>query len=252
MCLALLDIRALPQGRVTLLSNRDEFHRRPAAPLAFWADAPAICAGRDLEARGTWLGVTREGRFGFVTNFRDPARPEKAPRSRGAIVPEFLLSGESPLAYAEALARRGAEFAGFNAILGDARGVAYLSNAGALPRALAPGLYGVSNGLLETDPARDWPKLQRARRRYLAGDAPFDVLADRVIAPDAELPRTGVPLEWERRLSAIFIAGSEYGTRASTVLEITGREIAITERAFGPGGAAGPERSERFAREPAR
>jgi uncharacterized protein with NRDE domain len=65
----------------------------------------------------------------------------------------------------------------------------------------------------------------------------FAILADDEIVPDAELPDTGVPLEWERRLSAIFVRSEPYGTRASTVVMLAADGgITFEERSFGPNG----------------
>ncbi len=265
MCLALLDTRNATQGRVILISNRDEFHRRPTAPLAWWAPesgsgAPAICGGRDLEAGGTWLAVSREGRFGFVTNYRDPTLAQTAPRSRGELVPEFLRSDLAPLEFARRLEPRRAEYAGYNLIVGTASGeLAYFSNVGGPARALEPDVYALSNGLL----GDEWPKTRRVRDGYLAVDARtgaagaepraapraealFALLADRTPAPDSELPRTGVPLEWERILSPVFISGRDYGTRASSILEIAGGAVTMTEWSFGPECAPLGTRSEHF------
>ena len=70
MCLILLAWRVPGRHPLVVAANRDEFHARPAAPATFWPDQPAILAGRDLEARGTWMGISRGGRFAAVTNYR--------------------------------------------------------------------------------------------------------------------------------------------------------------------------------------
>lgn len=242
MCLLVFAWRVHPDFPLILAGNRDEFHNRPSAPAEWWDDPSGILAGRDLEAGGTWLGVRRDGRFAVVTNYREVGAPTRKGRSRGELVSGFLSSGESVLEWADDLGPRSEDYAGFNLVIGDEEQVHCLTNRGPDRRFLEPGAYGLSNHLLDTA----WPKvvsvrsgLERAlhegrtRPRQL-----LDLLADRSTYPDEALPDTGVPVEWERALSAAFIVGSEYGTRASTVLlRSAGGRFEFTELRFGPGGA---------------
>ncbi|MBK8183110.1 MAG: NRDE family protein [Candidatus Competibacteraceae bacterium] len=223
MCLILVAYRHHPSYPLIVAANRDEFYDRPTAALAFWSDTPTIMAGRDLKAGGAWLGVTPTGRFAALTNYRDPARLIPSAPSRGQLVSDYLRSEEPARAYLDRLAQQADVYNGFNLLLGDAEGLFYYANFDGPPRALAPGLYGLSNHFLDTP----WPKVERSRaalRRVLqrcthpTADELLGILTDRMPAPDGELPRTGVPLEWERWLSPIFIAAPGYGTRASTVL----------------------------------
>ena len=223
MCLILFAYRCHPGLDLLVAANRDEFHNRPTAPLAFWDDAPQVLAGRDLQQGGSWMGVTRTGRFAALTNYRDPNRVRQDAPSRGQLVSDYL-QGEAPaLDYLARLATQSEVYNGFNLLLGDEAGLHYYSNCGGAPQTLLPGWYGLSNHLLNTP----WPKLQRGlalvqdalgRRPDPVPDDLLSVLADRTLAPDAELPQTGVPLEWERWLSPIFIDAPGYGTRSSTVL----------------------------------
>lgn len=223
MCLILLAYRCHPGLDLLVAANRDEFHNRPTAPLAFWDDAPQVLAGRDLQQGGSWMGVTRTGRFAALTNYRDPNRVRQDAPSRGQLVSDYL-QGEAPaLDYLARLATQSEVYNGFNLLLGDEAGLHYYSNCGGAPQTLLPGWYGLSNHLLNTP----WPKLQRGlalvqdaleRRPDPVPDDLLSALADRTLAPDAELPQTGVPLEWERWLSPIFIDAPGYGTRSSTVL----------------------------------
>lgn len=255
MCLIVAAWLAHPRWRLLLAGNRDEYHARPAAPAARWADAPQVLAGRDLEAGGTWIGVSETGRACVVTNFRDP-HADMGGRSRGLLGAEFLRDGAPADAWSAALAARAAEFRPFNLLLFDRDAARYVGNhPAARVEALAPGVHGLSNGALE---AR-WPKTERltaALQAWLArGDddfAPlFAALADETRAPDAALPQTGIDLELERRLSAPFIRGERYGTRASTVIAL-GHDGAgvLVERRFGPGGRADGETSLRFGAAP--
>ncbi len=238
MCLILVARQVLPDYPLVVAANRDEFFARPTAEAAAWSDAPQVFAGRDLEAGGTWLGVTNTGRFAAVTNVREPGRPA-GDRSRGLLTRDFLLGGESAAAYVAAL--DGEVFAGFNLLLCDGREFWYSSNRSEhdnSPRALPPGIYGVSNHLLDTP----WPKLAASKLRFAealshlpAEKGFFDLLADVEIVPDADLPATGVPLEWERRLSAVFVRSPDYGTRASTLLmQQQDGSSTLVERSFGP------------------
>lgn len=237
MCLIVFAWRPGHERPLVVAANRDEFYARPTAPLAQWADAPGVFAGRDLEAGGTWLGLGPGGRFAAVTNIRKGgAMPGK--RSRGDLCAAYLTGEQSLDAYARAVCSRAREYAGFNLLLGDGQQLYYLNSESTVPEALAEGVYGLSNAALNTP----WPKLMKARKAFAAqlggpsGNL-LEALADPAPAHDAELPETGVGLATERLLSSIFIASPSYGTRASTVViaHADGRRE-IIERSFGPGG----------------
>lgn len=254
MCLILLAHRAHPDFPLVIAANRDEFYARPTAPAAFWPDAPHVLGGRDLVAGGTWLGLTREGRWAAVTNYRDPPTQRPGRPSRGALVADFLRNPSAPDEYLAAVAKDAGAYDGFNLLLGDLTGAYYLGNRaggresggahvdgrGIARRSLEPGVYGLSNHLLDTP----WPKVARGRRLLQevidAGapttDALLEILYDTDVAPDDALPDTGVDPEWERALSASFIATPPYGTRACTALIIDrGGHARFVERSFGPG-----------------
>jgi len=237
MCLLILAWRDQPDQRLLLLGNRDELHARPSAPAAWWTEAPQLLGGRDLEAGGTWLGVTQRGRFAVVTNVReaDPPTLLRA-RSRGELVAGFLRGDATPERYVADLGM--ASFAGYNLICGDGDSVWYASNR-AVERPLAPGVYVLSNATLDTP----WPKVERLRARFAAArtqgeDALFALLADREPAADADLPNTGLDRERERLLSAPFVVSPSYGTRASYLVSIdaAGRGRFV-ERSFDRDGA---------------
>jgi uncharacterized protein with NRDE domain len=255
MCLILLAWHAHPDYPLVVAANRDEFFARPSAPAAFWEKSPQVLAGRDLEAGGTWLGVSRNGRFAALTNYREGGRQEtqahQKPPSRGALVADFLTGNTGPEAYLAELATHGADYNGFNLFIGDQQRLGYYANRGACtPRWLTPGIYGLSNHLLDTP----WPKLASAKAAFanalaeLPTQEPFfDLLADREIVADPHLPETGVPLDWERILSAVFVSSPSYGTRASTLLTMhRDGEVTMTERSFGEGAAPLREVHERF------
>ncbi|MCP5195921.1 MAG: NRDE family protein [Gammaproteobacteria bacterium] len=223
MCLILIAYRCHPGYKLLVAANRDEFHDRPTAPLAFWDDAPHVLAGRDLQGGGTWMGMTRTRRFAAITNFRDPRQIRSNAPSRGELVSDYLRDTPSASRYLERLRPVVDHYNGFNLLLGDETGLYYHSNRTGEIQALRPGWYGLSNHLLDTP----WPKLRRGlsllrnRLDQQPDPTPDDllgVLTDRDVAPDTELPETGIPLEWERWLSSIFIDAPGYGTRSSTAL----------------------------------
>jgi uncharacterized protein with NRDE domain len=223
MCLILFAHHVRPELPLILAANRDEFYNRPTAPAAFWEEAPDLLAGRDLLRGGTWLGVNRGGRFAVVSNFRDPDEAEAGKRSRGLLVSDFLQGDAPPGPYLRKVAREGNAYRSFNFIAGTPQEVWYYSNREDRVRALEPGLYGLSNHLLDTP----WPKVLRVKKALsgLLENAGlprpqdlFPIMTDTRRPPDAALPDTGVGLERERLLSPPFIVSPEYGTRSTTVL----------------------------------
>lgn len=238
MCLILFAANSHPDYRLALAANRDEFYSRPAAPAAFWDDAPQLLAGRDLQAGGAWLGITTSGRFAAITNYREPGLFRQEAPSRGELVSGFLLGDMSPADYLSRLKTEGSLYNGFSLIFGDSDQLLYFSNRGNLPPAIPSGIHGLSNHLLDTP----WPKVSRGREalnEILKSPAPPDpealltLLADRAVPADNLLPDTGVGIEWERLLSTLFIKTADYGTRSSTILLID-RENRVTflERNF--------------------
>jgi uncharacterized protein with NRDE domain len=242
MCLILFAHAAHPRYRLVVAANRDEWFRRPSAPAGFWPDRPHLLAGRDLEQGGTWLGFTRDGRFAALTNFRDPRTKRDGAPSRGALVTEFLAGDHPPLAYAARLVDAAGAYNGFNLLAGAPDALAYVSSREARAVEVDPGVHGLSNGVLD----EPWPKVRKGRDRLAAllsrdfdTEDLFALLKDQSIAPDAELPDTGVSRDWERLLSAMHIVADGYGTRCATVL-LVGRdgEVAFLERTFDMGGNA--------------
>ena len=241
MCLILVAWQVRPDYPLIVAANRDEFFARPTRAARFWPDAPDVFAGRDLEAGGSWLGISRSGRFAALTNYRQGGKPDGDAPSRGALVTNFLVGEADASDYGAALTSRAELYRGFNLLVSDGRQLAYCSNRGAGSFCLAPGIYGLSNHLLDTP----WPKLSAAKSAFsaalggLPADEPFfELLADREIVADPNLPDTGVGREWERILSAVFVASPHYGTRASTLLTVhRSGGVRFIERSFGPAGA---------------
>lgn len=252
MCLILFLYDIRKDCRLVLGANRDEFYERATAPLDFWEESPDILAGRDLKGGGTWMGITRSGRFAALTNYRDPASQQADAPSRGKLVSEFLQSSVSPVQYLEKLQSEGHRYNGFNLILGDRRNLFYYSNRLDGIQKLGPGLYGLSNRFLDTP----WPKVEKGKAGFAQLGKEFDredifhILSDRSTAPDDQLPETGVSREWERMLSSIFISSPTYGTRSASALLISQKgEVCFAERTFVPvegGVKEGQTRSFRF------
>jgi uncharacterized protein with NRDE domain len=218
MCLIVLGWRVHPDYPLIVAANRDEFHARPAAPAAFWDDHPQILAGRDLEARGTWMGVSRGGRFAAVTNYRG-AREPRAVESRGALVSRFLANGTKTGAYVKSLKQT--LYSGFNLLASDGEDLWWTSNRGGEPRRLDPGVYGLGNTLL------DAPEVDLAKERF-----------SRIVATPAAEALFGI-------LAEARILHPEYGTRCSTVL-LKGQRLRYAERGFAPDGSPGETRHYEF------
>ncbi len=243
MCLVIFAYQKNSQFPLIVAANRDELFARPTAQADFWQDAETgqqILAGRDLQAGGTWLGVTRSGRFAAVTNIRDPSQTERRPRSRGDLTRQFLAGKQSPEQYCKALADNYPQFAGYNLLAGDINSLFYVNNQEEKIQQLDAGIYGLSNGLLNSS----WPKVSQGKENLrsllnsterLNTDALISMMADRSQASDAELPDTGIGVETERSLSSAFILNPErgYGTLCSTaiILQNSG-EMRFSEQNF--------------------
>lgn len=235
MCLIVFAWKLIPQCPLVLAANRDEFFSRPAQSADWWSDQPNVFAGRDLEGGGTWLGVNRQGRFAALTNIRNGYEPSREKKSRGELVSNFLSQDVSAHEYVEHVRATGAHYNGFNLIVGDDSTMYWVSNGGeGESQAIAPGIYGLSNGALDTP----WPKVVRAKAQFASllcqgapDDAYFEMLSDTTRAADSRLPDTGVSLELERMLSPICIESEHYGTRASSIVRLhAGGKAELNER----------------------
>jgi len=237
MCLIVFAYNAHPSYQLILAANRDEFYERPSAPADFWEEASQVLGGRDLKEGGTWLGITREGKFAAITNYRDPAAFKINAQSRGMLVYDFLSGNQSADKYLENIFTEADKYNGYNLILKDNDDLYVFSNRGEKQK-LRPGIYGLSNHLLDTS----WPKVLRAKKKLKAAlkkkDAAleedlFILLSDRHFPPDNKLPATGVDREWEKALSPIFIKSPNYGTRSSTILLIgKNKHVNFIEKVF--------------------
>ncbi len=233
MCLVFIAVRPDDDHLLVVAANRDEHYARPTAQAGFWQDYPQVLAGRDLQAGGTWLGVTRNGRFAAVTNFREDPPDPLPPLSRGELTAGFLTSDLTPAEYLDGVAQKPNEFRGFNLILSDGAETTYYSNRENKIRPLASGFYGLSNQLLDCD----WPKVIEGRRQFIS------------LSP-AAFPRESLfeLLSCEgdgSPFSQRFIATETYGTSASTVVRMkVDGSIEFEERNFGPMGE--PDKTHHF------
>ena len=260
MCLILFAHGMSPDFPLVVAANRDEFFDRPSAAANFWPGSESfILAGRDLQARGTWIGITRHGRFAGVTNIRSTTQTKQHARSRGELVRNFLSGTSTPLQYCESIQPHFPEFAGFNLLVGDGGSLCYANNSHNIVRVLAPGIFGLSNDLLDSD----WPKVNLGKKRladlfsqkgFLSTDALIDLMSDRDSAADDALPDTGLPTELERILSATFIQHQQgnYGTRCSTamVLAHRGGTVRFCEQSYNALGQAADAQYFEFHSEP--
>ena len=209
MCLILVAWQAHERYPLVVAANRDEYHGRPASPADWWADHPEILAGRDLQAKGTWLGISRRGRFASVTNYRGGTDPSAA-ESRGALVSRFLLDSAAPKSFMDETAKKKSNYSGFNLLVADRDELWWLSNRDSGARRLAPGYYALGNLLLDSPEVME--DKGRFQRTLAAVEPLFSLLASaKIVAP-------------------------VYGTRCSTVLISNGRNLCFAERPFEPSG----------------
>jgi uncharacterized protein with NRDE domain len=242
MCVILFSFQPDTDTPLVLGANRDEFFARPTSPLGFWNDAPDLLAGRDLQAGGTWIGVTRLGRFAGITNVREPGVVVENALSRGELTKDFLIGTQSPEDYLSSILHKQDRYAGFNLLVGDfsadKSSMYYLSNRGDGIQPLSPGTYGLSNHLLDSP----WPKVDdgKEKLRLKLQQAGIDhtlirqILENPELAHDERLPSTGIEYEREKALSAMFITLPDYGTRASTVMTIRSGEVEVCEQNYSP------------------
>jgi uncharacterized protein with NRDE domain len=250
MCLITIAHRCHRNYSLLVAANRDEYYRRRTAAAHFWEEAPGLLAGRDLQAGGTWMGVTLSGRFAAITNHRNPPWTPATPRSRGLLVRDYLVGNAPAIDYVERVAESAGDYAGFNLLLSDSDGLYYFSNIERRVQELAPGIYSLSNGLLDAN----WPKQRRASEA-LSALMPDTIdhgglqatISNRSPASDSELPETGLGIESERALSAQFIVTPEYGTRATTTLSVHhSGQVEFHEQSFSHGGTTTGKRRFTF------
>lgn len=252
MCLILFAYKVHPNYPLILAANRDEFYDRPATPAHFWHSNANLLAGKDLQAGGTWMGMTRGGKFAALTNYREPKSLKPAAPSRGGIVLDFLLSSETTQNYLKKLANSQIPYNKFNLLIGSVSSLFYYSNVTQQVEQVTPGIHGLCNHLLDTP----WPKVLKGKsglrdliKEYQEPkpEKLLALLSDTAPAPITELPDTGVDPEIESMLSSIFIKTSTYGSRASTILWVDNKnKVNFMEITFNSQNATGFRRSYQF------
>jgi uncharacterized protein with NRDE domain len=256
MCLILFAYKTSPRWPLILASNRDESYARPTQSAEFWADSNGLLAGRDLDKGGTWLGLTKRGRFAAVTNYREGAQQPNYPKSRGVLVENFLRGHVQSLDYLEQVRSEQHLYAGFGCLLGDLSNLYFYSNRSDEIECVQTGVHGLSNAFLNTP----WPKLEKGKQQLhrlitaessLNAEVLLEMLADRETFEQDQLPQTGVDSHREKVLSSKFIAVDErYGTKSSTVIMVhESGDAHFVERSFGPWGHLIGESNFKFAME---
>lgn len=249
MCLVIIAHRASKDLPLIVAGNRDEFHARPTQDAHWWLDKPDILGGRDLQAAGTWLAVSRNGRYAAVTNYRDADQPPARLESRGHLVTGFLEGDTSPIDYVSSL--DGERFAGFNLLVGDGDTLAYRCNRDGAGRELAPGIHAVANATLDTP----WPKVERTKiaLRTLLDAGRINetellrLLDDRERARVSEVRTGGLPFDKAHALTAPFVVMPDYGTRSSSILtRDSAGEVCFIEKRFDAAGRSIGQSNFRF------
>jgi uncharacterized protein with NRDE domain len=240
MCILFIAVKQHPDYPLIIAANRDEFHARLTTPAHVWPDNQTILAGKDEQAGGTWMGISTLGRLAALTNIRAPQRDRLDARTRGELVVNALNSEDADVA--AHLAAQSQHYNGFNLVYGHWEQLQVFNSHDQQTHALTQGVYGLSNAALNTP----WPKIKRGvaglnkacqGRADLNIETLFTLLGNNEIAPDDELPDTGIAKPWEKMLSSIFICSPDYGTRSSTVVTIdTQQQMQWQERTFNAAG----------------
>jgi uncharacterized protein with NRDE domain len=252
MCLIFISLNQHPTYKLVVAGNRDEFYNRPTQPAGYWHEHD-ILAGRDLEAGGTWLGVTKSGKISMLTNFRDPKNIDPAAPTRGRLVADYLQGSENAGDYLQTINDSGIRYNGFNLLAGTADTLYYYSNYQRVVQQLEPGFFGISNKFLETP----WPKVVRGKQKIgpaflrptIDPEEIFELLYDDVTAPTEQLPDTGLTVDRERALSSMFIKSANYGSRCSTVITVDRDDNWLfSERTYDPSDFSFEDRTYQFSR----
>ncbi len=236
MCLLLLAYKTHPNYKLIIAANRDEFYERPALPLHNWEGNPELFAGKDIQGKGTWLGITKNGKIAAITNYRDMNKIKLDAPSRGKLVTDFLLHKTTSENYSNILLETADMYNGYNLIYGDVDNLFYFSNINKEPIKLSSGIHGLSNHLLDTP----WPKVVKSKKEFFkiieeenpSEDKLFQLLGDNEIF-NKDLPETGLGKELERMVSPIFTVTEKYGTRSSSVILVDLHEnVTFTEKSL--------------------
>ncbi len=239
MCLILFSYQQHPKYPLIVVANRDEFFERPTEQAHWWKEFPNMLAGKDTIGNGSWFGMSRDGKFSGLTNYRDGFNIKKDAPTRGKLVTNFLTQAVEPKPYLESIAETGHLYNGYNLLTFDGEEIWHYSNINNEITKIEPGTHGLSNALLNSD----WPKINQGKARLaelvqaeeFSVEAAFEMMLNENRPADEALPSTGVPIEWERKLSSMCIKTENYGTRCSTVmLWDTEGNVYFEERSYVP------------------
>lgn len=217
--------------------------------MEWWDDFPYLLAGKDLKQGGTWMGVTKQGKFSAITNFRDKKLDKENPVTRGNIVRGYLTGKQSPGEYLTELHNEAGSYSGFNILAGSANDLHYYSNSNNTATPVEDGIHGLSNGMLN----EPWHKVVLGKKMFtdelsksgIDIERLFDILRSKIKAEDEMLPDTGIGKRLERMVSPMFIKTPFYGTRCSTVLLIgNDNRVYVKERRFNALGKSGESEFE--------
>jgi uncharacterized protein with NRDE domain len=238
MCILFIAVNQHPEYPLIIAANRDEFHQRPTLVSDFWPSYPNLLAGKDETAGGTWMGINKAGRIAALTNIRAPGKDRENARSRGELAINYLTHNVSSDDYMQTLMQSHLDYNGYNLLFGELTALKVYNSFDNSEYDLKDGVYGLSNASLNSP----WPKLDAGRSALanycqhadiLSQEHLFDLLKNMTPAADKALPKTGIPIEWERKLSSIFIQSNDYGTRSSTLLLVDKQnKVSWEERSF--------------------
>ena len=227
MCILFVAVNQHKDYPLIIAANRDEFFKRETAESHLWNSGHGIIAGKDLQAGGTWMGINQQGYLASLTNVRDPKRVCTDAITRGELVTHYL---QKPVEnYQQILSTSKDNYNGYNLLFGKWNELTVYNNHLDQIQQLTSGYYGLSNASLNSP----WPKINKGVGKLeeycqdghdINPEVLFSLLLDKSLAADEDLPQTGIPIDWERRLSSIFILGEEYGTRSSTVLKVDNQQ----------------------------
>lgn len=252
MCILFFAIKQHPKYPVIICANRDEFHQRPTQAMHWWSekdDKNAILAGKDLQAKGTWLGLNKQGRFSALTNFRQPELFDKDKQSRGDLVLKALAQSDDKIT--TQLAKSSHQYNGFNLVFGQLNSLTCFDSVSQKQQPLTTGFHSLCNGALDDI----WPKMAQGQAQLAKAisdfadqplniDELFTLMQNGEQAKTENLPNTGVPIDWEQLLSSIFIVSPEYGTRTTNIIiQDNEGNISIVDRSYNEQGVCIEEQS---------
>ena len=231
MCLIIFAHQVNDQYPLILSANRDEIFSRKSREAQFWSeevDCSNLLAGKDLQAGGTWIGVTLDGKFAAITNLRSNSDDNRALLSRGSLTLKYLIGKESPHNFAKAITEDLSDYKGFNLLLGRKDEVVFMNSREKSVLSIGPGVYAFSNDTLNSSYLKVVQGRDRLSKLLNSGtevtpDFLIKMMCDRMVAADNLLPNTGLPKSLERKLSAAFVSDPDrnYGTVCSTAFLTT-------------------------------